>query len=152
MKILSQKQIISLMRKTLLFLIIALLAVSCQDATQDPTKDTKLTIIDLKVSSSQWIENSDVAGTNKYYTYHFAKPDITSAVFNSGAVASYLLIENQNTPQSLPFVRQLKNSAGASWSQTIDFDYAIGGVNVYVTNSSVNADPPNAMDFNVVLN
>ena len=78
-------------------------------------------------------------------------PAITSSVFDTATINSYILTGSQVALQTLPYSGQLRNAKGTSWTQTIDFDYAIGSINVYVTNSGVKADRPGNMDFNVVI-
>jgi alanine racemase len=143
------------MRKTLLLFVVALIVVSCSDTANDinvnNTTSPTANVIDLKINSNAWIQNTDSIGTNKYYTYHFPMTEITSSVFNSGTISSYILTNNPIKQVTLPFTQHLQNSAGISWTQTIDFDYSVGGINLYVTNSALNADPPATMDFNITI-
>jgi hypothetical protein len=143
------------MRKTLLLFVVALIIVSCSDTANDinvnNTTSPTANVIDLKINSNAWIQNTDSIGTNKYYTFHFPMTEITSSVFKSGTISSYILTNNPIKQVTLPFVQHLQNSAGISWTQTIDFDYAVGGLNLYVTNSALNADPPATMDFNITI-
>lgn len=140
------KKILS-MKKALFIFLIAIIVVSCQDAS----KDIQLKTVDLKVNSSDWIENKDSAGLNRYYTVHFNIPEITSSVFNKGNVTSYIVFDNPISQEALPYVRHYQNAAGSLWTQTIDFDYLVGGINIYVTNSDFAVDPPAAMNFRVAL-
>ena len=133
------------MKKTLLFFLVALFVVSCDDSN----KDLKMKVIDLTVKNSDWIENIDKDSLNRYYTCYFSMPEINSTVFNNGSVLSYILINNAQ--QVLPYVRHYEDVYGALWTRTVDFDYALGGINFYVTNSDFAVDPPAAMDFRVVL-
>ncbi len=133
------------MKKTLLFFLVALFVVSCDDSN----KDLKMKVIDLTVKSSDWIENIDKDSLNRYYSYQFSMPEINSTVFNNGTVTSYILIDNAQ--QVLPYVRHYEDVYGTLWTRTVDFDYALGGMNFYVTNSDFAVDQPIAMDFRVVL-
>lgn len=135
------------MRKTLLLFVIALLVVSCDDKS----KDIQMTNVDLKATSSDWVENVDANGLNRFYSCHFSMPEITSGVFNNGLVTAYIVLDNPTAQETLPFVRHFENTAGNLWTQTIDFDYVIGGINVYVTNSDFAVDPPATMKFRVVI-
>lgn len=146
------------MKKTLLLFIIALIAFSCEDPSKDiivsNTTATGTSIpngIDIKVKSNDWILNSDTAGVTTYYTFHYPMPAITSSVYDTATINSYILTSSQPALQTLPYSGHLQNAKGTSWTQTIDFDYAIGSINVYVSNSGLNADPPGPMDFNVVI-
>lgn len=78
-------------------------------------------------------------------------PEITSSVFNNGSVVGYIVLSNSTAQQNLPYVQHFQNANGALWTQTIDFDYSVGGINVYVTNSDFVSDPPTAMNFRVVI-
>ena len=133
------------MKKTLIFFLVALFVASCDDSN----KDLKMKVIDLTVKSSDWIESIDKDSLNRYYSCHFSMPEINSAVYNNGSVLSYILINNAQ--QVLPYVRHYEDVYGALWTRTVDFDYALGGMNFYVTNSDFAVDQPIAMDFRVVL-
>lgn len=144
------------MKKTFLLFIIAFIAYSCQDQSKDininnATGTAIPTSTEIKIKSNDWILNSNSNGVTTYYTYHYKMPSITSSVFDTATINSYILTNSQVSLQTLPYSGQLKNAKGIAWTQTIDFDYAIGGINVYVTNSGLNADPPGAMVFNVVI-
>jgi hypothetical protein len=144
------------MKKTFLFLIIALITISCEDPSKDITVNAATgtnipNAIDIKVKSSDWILNSDTTGVNTYYTYHYTLPAITSSVYDTATINSFILTSSPVGLQTLPYAGHLQNVKGTSWTQTIDFDYAIGSINMYVTNSGLNADPPGSMDFNVVI-
>ena len=78
-------------------------------------------------------------------------PEITTFVYSSGSVLGYYIDNVNGVQQSLPYVRHYQNAANVLWTRTVDFDYSVGGVNVYVTNSDFAIDPPQAMNFRVVL-
>ena len=135
------------MKKTLLLFVIALLIVSCDDKS----KDIQMTNVDLIANSSDWVVNVDLDGLNRFYSCHFNMPEITSGVFNNGMVTAYIVLDNPTAQETLPFVRHFQNTAGNLWTQTIDFDYVVGGINVYVTNSDFAVDPPATLKFRVVV-
>ena len=135
------------MKKTLLLFVIAIIVVSCNDAS----KDIQLNNIDLQAKSTDWVVNVDQDGLNRFYSCHFNMPEITQGVFNNGLVNAYIVLDNPIAQESLPYVRHFQNTAGNLWTQTIDFDYAPGSINVYVTNSDFAVDPPAAMNFRVVI-
>ena len=89
------------MKKLFLILAIALAVISCRDSVSDQL-DTKQ-IISLKVNSSDWVENTDNAGLNRFYSYHFPVNEINSNIYNNGAVVGY--IELDDMQQALPYVR-----------------------------------------------
>jgi len=134
------------MKKLLLLTFVTLTLIACRDS-----KEIQFNSINLSVKSSDWVENVDNQGLNRYYSCHFNMPEITSTVFNSGSVIAYIIVNNSTSQQNLPYVRHFENANGALWTQTIDFDYAEGGINIYVTNSDFAVDPPSAMDFRVVV-
>jgi hypothetical protein len=141
------------MKKILFLFLIALSVISCQGPVGPEGPQgygTNWKIINLVANSSDWVENVDAAGLNRYYSAHFSMPEINSNVFNNGTVLSYIMINN-STQQNLPYVRHFQNAAGAFWTQTIDYDYSVGSLNVYVTNSDFVSDPPVTMNFRVVL-
>ena len=135
------------MKKLFLILAIALAIISCRDSVSDEL-DTKQ-IISLKVNSADWVENIDNAGLNRFYSYHFPINEINSNIYNNGAVVGYIELDDRQ--QTLPYVRHFENSNGIMWTRTVDFDYLKGGVNVYVTNSDFVSDPPETMNFRIVL-
>ena len=135
------------MKKLFLILAIALAVISCRDSVSDEL-DTKQ-IISLKVNSSDWVENTDNAGLNRFYSYHFPINEINSNIYNNGAVVGYIELDGRQ--QALPYVRHFENSNGTMWTRTVDFDYLKGGVNIYVTNSDFVSDPPETMYFRIVL-
>lgn len=136
------------MRKTLLLFVIALLVVSCDDKS----KDIQMTNVDLKANASEWVANVDNSGTIGFYSVHFNMPEITQGVFNNGVVTAYIVLDNPTAQEPLPYVRHYQNSDGTLWTQTIDFDYSPGGMNVYVTNSNfTDKNPPTTMSFRVVI-
>jgi len=135
------------MKKTLLLFVIALLIVSCDDKS----KDIQMTNVDLIANSSDWVVNVDQDGLNRFYSCHFNMPEITSGVFNNGMVTAYIVLDNPTAQETLPFIRHFQNTAGNLWTQTIDFDYVVGGINVYVTNSDFAVDPPATLKFRVVV-
>lgn len=140
------------MKKILLVCVVALFAVSCQGpmGPEGPQGyGTNWKIINLVVNSSDWVMKTETTGLNRYYTAHFSMPEINATVYNDGSVISY--IEITGAQQPLPYVRHYENAAGAMWTRTVDYDYSVGGINMYVTNSDFIVDPPETMNFRVVL-
>lgn len=135
------------MKKLFLILAVALTFISCRDSVSDEL-DTKQ-IISLKVNSADWVENTDNAGLNRFYSYHFPINEINSTIYNNGAVVGYIELDDRQ--QALPYVRHFENSNGIMWTRTVDFDYLKGGLNIYVTNSDFMSDPPETMNFRIVL-
>lgn len=137
------------MKKLILLSLVAIFVVSCQGPVgpEGPQgAGTNWKIINLVANKSDWVNNPDPNG--KFYSCHFSMPEITSSVFNDGAVITYLL--DNTVQQPLPYTRHFQNTAG-NFTRTVDFDYSEGGINVYVTNSDFAVDPPISMNFRVVL-
>jgi len=140
------------MKKVILFIALAFILASCQGPVGPEGPQgigTNWKIINLVVSSTDWIEKTDNTGLNRYYTYHFSMPEISSFVYTDGTILGYNV--DNGVQNSLPYVRHYQNTAGFFWTRTIDFDYSVGGVNVYVTNSDFAVDPPTTMNFRIVL-
>jgi hypothetical protein len=140
------------MKKILLLFVVALTVASCQGPVGPEGPQgygTNWKIINLVAAKTDWVASVDNNGLNRYYSCHFSMPEITSFVYNSGTVIAY--INFNSSQQTLPYVQHYQNLAGNFWTRTIDYDYSIGGMNVYVTNSDFVVDPPDAMNFRVVL-
>ena len=139
------------MKKSFYLFLVALFVLSCQGPVgpEGPQGGTNTKIVNLVASAGDWIETLDVNQQNRYYYCYFSMPEITSAIFMDGSVSTNLLIDAIQQP--LPTVRHYQNPDGSSWTQTIDFDYSVGGVNVYVTNSDFKPNPPATMNFRTVI-
>lgn len=143
------------MRKTLLLFLVTLFIASCSGPMGPQGYDgkdgagTNWKIIDLVVNSSDWVENVDATGKNRYYSSHFNMPEITSFIFNSGTVNTFIKIDNKQQP--LPYVRHFENDLLVMWTRTVDYEFLVGGLNVFVTNSDFFKQTPETMRFRVVL-
>lgn len=149
------------MRKTLLLLLITLFIASCsgpigpmgpqgydgKNGADGLTPNWK--IIDLVVYNTEWVENVDVKGKNRYYSSHFNMPEITPFIFSSGTVNTFIKIDNKQ--QALPYVRHFENDLLVMWTRTVDYEFMEGGLNVFVTNSDFYKQTPETMRFRVVL-
>lgn len=136
------------MKKILLLFAIALFAVACEDSL--PESLTTKQIINITVNKGDWVESTDADGLNRYYSCHVSMPEINSTIYNKGSVVVYYY--NGNTQQQLPYVRHYQNTAGYYWTETVDFDYTKGGMDLYVTDSDFAPNNrPDGMDFRVVL-
>lgn len=138
------------MKKIILLFAIAMIFVSCQGPVGPEGPQgygTNWKIINLVAGASDWKENFDSQG--RFYTCHFSMPEITSFVYTDGSIVSYYV--SSGLQIALPYVQHKKTTAGYLWTQTIDYDYSVGGMNIRVTNSDFAVDPPLAMNFRVVL-
>lgn len=134
------------MKKLLLLLSTTLLLVSCEFNNVD---ETNIKVINLEVSSDEWIQNTDEDGLNRYYSASFTMPEITSTVYEWGNVNAYITFDNAQ--QVLPYVRHFENSEGIMWTRTVDYEYQQGRLNIFVTNSDFFEIQPETMSFRVVL-
>ena len=141
------------MKKLLFLFMLALSIASCQGPVGPEGPQgygTNWKVINLVARANDWVAYTDKDGLNRFYSCHFPMPEITSTVFNDGSVIGYYC-NGATTQQPLPFVLHLQNTDGNFWTRTIDFDYSVGEMNVYVTNSDFAIDPPGEMNFRIAL-
>jgi len=147
--ILNQKS----MKKIFLLLAISIFITSCigegpEGIQGPPGPGTNWKIVTLKATNSGWKGSTDIDKLNLRYSCHFDMPEITPFVYSSGSVVTYLT--KSNSQQILPYVQHYESSVDR-WTTTIDYEYSVGGLDVYVTNSDFALDPPGTMDFRVVI-
>jgi len=75
-------------------------------------------------------------------------PEFTPAFYSMGNVQTYYMMNGAQ--QALPYVRHYETNA-TRWTRTVDFEYAVGSMTIFVTNSDFLIDPPVGMDFRVVM-
>jgi len=143
-----QKKLFIKMKKTLYLFLIGLLLISCDGNFSYPEELTTKQVFNLEVKSNEWVEYSDTAGY-RYYSHYIEINEITHNIFTNGAVIAYFDADNRQ--QVLPYVRHYGKVGGYLWTRTIDYDVTEDGVTFYVTNSDFEADPPETMNFKVVL-
>ncbi|MDP4277942.1 MAG: hypothetical protein Q8914_09975, partial [Bacteroidota bacterium] len=132
------------------FLLMAVVAICCsctKEVKDEP--DVLWKVINLEAKSTDWTAHTDANGLNLYYSCTFDMPEITNYVYANGAVLGYYVMNNAQ--ESLPYVRHYQDIQNNYWTQTIDFDYSVGSVTAYVTNSDFFNERPSTMDFRVVL-
>lgn len=107
---------------------------------------------DFTVDSKDWILAGE--GKEKYYKYHFDFSELTANLCDIAIVNAYYMWDDENgvTYQSLlPTVRHHVDGE-TYYTTTIDYDYAPGNLNFYVTNSDFFVDDkPETMVFRVVV-
>ncbi|MDO4190711.1 MAG: hypothetical protein Q4D14_03355 [Bacteroidales bacterium] len=145
--------------KMLAMLLLALLtATACvgprgpqgpQGPQGEPGEGTNWKIINLTVPANAWVEYADNNNQNNYYRALFDVPEINDFIYNSGLVICYHEVNNSQI--ILPYVRHNQDQDGNYWTTTVDFDYAVGSVAIYVTHSDFADDPPGEMNFRLVL-
>lgn len=125
----------------------------------DPGESTQWSIVNMSVSSEDWELVSYADGTNPYYYVTFDVPELDDFIYAQGLTKCYIEF-NRGTDsayqQELPYVRHYEayndNDEQIIWTRTVDYDFGIGFVNVYVTFSDFYVDDrPEAMDFRLVL-
>ena len=131
------------MKKLILLFAVALLAVSCQP------ERTEMRSYNMVASAGQWQPVVESTG-GVYYACSFSLPDLTRGVFNNGAVLAYIVDGNRQEPITQA---RLKTDGTLDWTNTVEFDYGVGVVNFYYTNSDFEyfASEPGRMEFRVVL-
>jgi hypothetical protein len=136
------------MKKILILFAITAMLVSCKE--DDPA--VLWDIVNLEVRSADWTLDTDDDGTNGYYYCEIDMPEITPYVFNDGMVQAYFI--DDGIQQVLPYTRHYEVYEGENlfrWTRTIDYDYSVGSMTIYVTNSDFVNERPSTMDFRVVL-
>ncbi len=136
------------MKKLLLLFAIALFAASCEGPQGPQGEGTNWEVINIKVKSTDWVRNTD---TNNavYYSAMVSVPKLTEFVYDFGNVINYIYYGTSQ--QTLPTVRHNKDDKNNYWTTTIDYDFAIGNVKYYVTNSDFFDQVPSDMYFRLVL-
>jgi hypothetical protein len=129
-----------------LFLLLALtpFLFSCEINSQGSEMET----VNLTVQPSEWILEPSTGGLTPFYFCTFDMPEINTLVFNQGSVQ--VNYDMGNYQQLLPYVRQ-NRTLNFLWTQVIDFDYSVGSLTIYVTNSDFSIPTPPAMNFRVVI-
>ena len=137
------------MRKLLFLSLLSALFISCERPKN--VNETNWRIIDIQVNSSDW-KYSNKADNNFYYA-SIKVPALNSFIYNSGLVFMYVEYradDGSYYQAILPSVRHYEEINGGNhfyWTTTIDYDYYIGGVTVYVTNSDFFNQIPESMRF-----
>lgn len=134
------------MKKLLLLPLIALLMSSC---LPENTNDTSWDVVTVRVLSSDWDAHTDNNGQNLYYSCTLDMPEISSYIYTNGLVQAYYVMDGAQ--QLLPYSRHYENVNLNRWTQTVDFDYSVGQMTIYVTNSDFYNEIPPTMDFRVVM-
>lgn len=75
-------------------------------------------------------------------------PEITPSFYAQGSIQAYYVMNGAQ--QMLPYVRHYEDGL-VMWTRTVDFEYSVGSIRIFVTNSDFAIDPPLGMDFRVVM-
>lgn len=160
------------MKKILLAMVavFALTMISCEgpqgpagpQGPQGPAgESTQWEVINLHAGASDWERRTDSDGNNPFYVASFDVPELDAFIYDSGLVQCYIEYDGGTTnasQQLLPCVRHKEEVVSAEewylWTETTDFDYMVGNVNIYVTYSDFPTDAsiaPGEMNFRLVL-
>ncbi|OPZ96791.1 MAG: hypothetical protein BWY72_01504 [Bacteroidetes bacterium ADurb.Bin416] len=131
------------------FGLLAALFVLMLSCTIEDTPDTSWKVINVEIRSSDWVADTDDDGINLYYSCRVNMPELSSFIYQNGMVQAYY--KTADYQQQLPYVRHYENLAGDLWTRTIDYDYEVGYMNFYVTNSDFVNERPETMKFRIVL-
>lgn len=161
------------MKKMMLLPLVAVLLAACEgpqgpQGLQGPKGDKgdpgdgSWKVIDLKVT--QW--NYSKVNNNNYFYADFDVPELTEFVYDYGMTQCYVEYNSGTegrTQQILPCVRhkeeQVTNNGNTTWvfyTETIDYDYGVGHVRVYYTQSDFDYElntsfAPASMRFRLTL-
>ena len=103
--------------------------------------------LDLRVDANQWFFSQD----GDYYYCTFKVPELTSTIYNYGVVSCYREYKKgTNDAYQLPLPQTIHNvdaGDGALYTSTIDFSFAVGLVEIVLTNNDFAYYAPEGMDF-----
>lgn len=103
--------------------------------------------LDLRVYADQWTFSNE----GGYYYCTFEVPELTSTIYNYGVVTCYREYnKGTNTAYQLPLPQTIHNreaNTGALYTSTIDFSFAVGLVEIVLTNNEFIYSAPEGMDF-----
>ena len=89
----------------------------------------------------------------KYYYCTFKVPELTSTIYNYGVVSCYREYNRgTNDAYQLPLPQTIHNvdaGNGALYTSTIDFSFAVGLVEIVLTNNDFAYDAPEAFQLPV---
>ena len=150
------------MKKLILFTLIATIFISCEGPMGPRGHDGRdghdgndgllstWHIVKLPVRSTDW---QPVMGNSGYVDYYIAVfnnvPEITQNIYKDGLVLCYIDYgdSKQILPTVIPYYYE-DDGVFEAWTQTIDFMYWTGGVQINLTNSDfVYGGQPGNMNF-----
>ena len=118
---------------------------SCNYYPKETVYESNFKTLDLRVRASDWQDGGD------YYYCTFNVPELTSKIYNYGVVSCYREYnKGTNDAYQLPLPQTIHNvdaGNGALYTSTIDFSFAVGLVEIVLTNNDFMYDTPESMDF-----
>lgn len=133
------------MKKILLLFAIVLSVVACQDDAPQSSK-----VINVQIKASDWLSYNDSISSCKIYYYNSSVPELSSTVFNSGSVFAFVEDSNSTSVQKLPYTIKAETS-GTDWTRSTNYNYSEGKILFYVIYPAMNSNPPDVLNFRVVL-
>lgn len=130
------------MKKTFfigLALVTAMLS-SCTKTYVYNNAITKWKIVDIDVPERSWQAFTDEEGLNLFYVATVDVPELTEVIYRDGMVSCYLV--DGDVQIVLPFIRHCQNADGFFWTTTNDYEFSVGKLDLYITNSDFAVDPP----------
>ena len=142
------------MKKRTLFTVLVCVLVgfnSCnyypKETVYETVYESNFKTLDLRVDAKQW-QFSDEGG---YYYCTFNVPELTSAIYNYGVVTCYReFYKGTNNAYQLPLpqtIHSVDEGDGVLYTTTIDFSFAVGLVEIVLTNNDFMYVTPEGMDF-----
>ena len=120
---------------------------SCNYYPKETVYESNFKTLDLRVDANQWLFSQD----GDYYYCTFNVPELTSQIYNYGVVTCYREYNKGTTnAYQLPLPQTIHNvdaGNGALYTSTIDFSFAVGLVEIVLTNNDFMYDTPERMDF-----
>ena len=120
---------------------------SCNYYPKETVYESNFKTLDLRVDANQWLVSQD----GDYYYCTFNVPELTSQIYNYGVVTCYREYNKGTTnAYQLPLPQTIHNvdaGNGALYTSTIDFSFAVGLVEIVLTNNDFAYYAPEGMDF-----
>ena len=139
-----------IMKKRTYFAIMVCVLVgfsSCNYYPKETVYESNFKTLDLRVDANQWLFSQD----GDYYYCTFNVPELTSQIYNYGVVTCYREYnKGTNDAYQLPLPQTIHNvdaGNGALYTSTIDFSFAVGLVEIVLTNNDFAYYAPEGMDF-----
>lgn len=89
----------------------------------------------------------------RYFKTTVDYPQLTNFVYKYGQISVYLYLDEGEVQIALPCTRYFSednNGNPRNWSQTIDYEYTVGELNLFVTDINYNPGKPD-YNFRAVL-
>lgn len=128
----------------------------------EPGISSEWKVIFLDARESDWQRKAvDTDGSNAFYQVSFDIPELDKFIYDEGLVQCYIEYDagtDNASQQLLPKVLHREDYDSENnqmlWTETIDYDYTVGNVNIYLTYSDfpgADIKPEGNMTFRLVL-